>query len=73
MKSILSKDETAIKAGVPSKRVKLRQAYDPKLYEGVLMWLKQAREQNFPVSGDETGRADVYPKLHGERPLVKQF
>lgn len=55
VKGILSKKdaiEAAIKAGVPSKRMKLTQAHDPKLDEGVLMWLKQARGQNLPVSGD---------------------
>ena len=55
MKGILSKTdaiEAAIKAGVPSKRMRLMQAHDPKLDEGVLMWLKQARGQNLPVSGD---------------------
>ena len=54
VKGILSKDaiEAAIKAGVPSKRMKLTQPHDPKLDEGVLMWLKQARGQNLPVSGD---------------------
>ena len=52
---ILSKKdaiEATIKAGVPSKRMKLTQVRDPKLYEGVLMWLRQARGQNLPVSGD---------------------
>ncbi|XP_071451073.1 tigger transposable element-derived protein 4-like [Hetaerina americana] len=38
--------EAAIKAGVPSKSTKLKQAHDPKLDEGV----KQARKQNLPVS-----------------------
>ena len=54
MKGVLNKkDETeaAIKAGVSSKRMKLMQAHYPKLDEGVLVWLKQAREQNLPVSG----------------------
>ncbi|KAG8236685.1 hypothetical protein J437_LFUL016722 [Ladona fulva] len=32
--------------------MKLTQARYPKLDEGVLMWLKQARGQNLPVSGD---------------------
>ncbi|KAF2368586.1 HTH CenpB-type DNA-binding domain [Trinorchestia longiramus] len=44
--------ETAIKAGVSSKRMKLTQSHDPKLDEGVLMWLKQARGQNLPVGSD---------------------
>jgi len=55
VKGILStKDaiEAAIKAGVPSKRMKLTQAHNPRLDEGVLMWLKQARGQNLPVSDD---------------------
>ena len=55
VKGILSKKdaiEAAIKAGVSSKRMKLTQPHDPKLDEGVLMWLKQARGQNLPVSGD---------------------
>lgn len=55
VKGILSKKdaiETAIKTGVPSKRMKLTQAHEPKLDEGVLMWLKQARGHNLPVSGD---------------------
>ncbi len=55
VKGILSKKdaiEAAINAGVPSKRMKLTQAHDPKLDEGVLMWLKQARGQNLPVSGN---------------------
>ena len=53
MKGILSKDEikAAINAGVSSKCTKLMQAHDPKLDE-VLMWLKQARGQNLPVSGN---------------------
>ena len=55
VKGVLSKKdaiEAAIEAGVPSKRMKLTQAHDPKLDQGVLMWLKQARGQNLPVSGD---------------------
>lgn len=55
VKSILSKKnaiEAAIKVGVPSKSMKLRPAHDPKLDAGVLMWLKQARGQSLPVSGD---------------------
>lgn len=46
MKGILSKKdkiETAIKAGVPSKSMKLTQAHDPKLDEGMLVWLKQEK------------------------------
>ncbi|XP_071446162.1 tigger transposable element-derived protein 4-like [Hetaerina americana] len=55
VKGILSKKgaiEAAIKAGDPSKSMKLTQAHDPKLDEGVLTWLKQGRGQNLPVSGD---------------------
>jgi len=55
VKGILStKDavEAAIKVGVPPKRMKLTQAHNPKLDEWLLMWLKQARGQNLPVSGD---------------------
>ncbi|XP_046398110.1 tigger transposable element-derived protein 4-like [Ischnura elegans] len=32
--------------------MKLTQARDPKLDEGVLMWLKQARGQNLPISSN---------------------
>ena len=55
VKGILSKKdaiEAAINAGVSSKRKKLTQAHAPKLDDGLLMWLKQARGQNLPVSGD---------------------
>ena len=55
VKSILSKKDAikaAIEAGIPSKRMKLVHAQDPKLDDGVLKWLKQARGQNLPVSGD---------------------
>jgi hypothetical protein len=44
--------EAAILAGVPSKRKKLTSAHDPRLDEAVLKWLKQARGQNLPISGD---------------------
>ena len=44
--------EAAIKAGIPSKCMKLIQAHDPKLDEVELIWLKQAKEQNLPVSSD---------------------
>ncbi|KAF2343691.1 HTH CenpB-type DNA-binding domain [Trinorchestia longiramus] len=55
MKGILSKKdamEAVIKAGIPLKRMKLMQTHDPKLDEGLLMWLKQVRRQNLSVSGD---------------------
>ena len=55
VKGILSKKDaikTAIRAGIPSKRKKLRMAKYSELNEGVLIWLKQAREQNLPVGGD---------------------
>ena len=55
VKGILNKKdaiEAAIKAGAPSKRMKLTQAHNPNLDKGVLMWLKQARGQNLPISGD---------------------
>ena len=55
VKGILSKKdaiEAAIRAGIPSKRKKLKPAKLSELDEGVLIWLKQAREQNLPVVGD---------------------
>ena len=55
VKGIISKKdaiEAAIKAGVPSKRMKLKSSHHSKLDDGVLMWLKQARGQNLPVCGD---------------------
>ena len=55
VKGILStKDaiEAAIKAGIPSKRMKLKPAQHLKLDDGVLIWLKQARGQNLPVCGN---------------------
>ena len=55
VKGILSKKdaiEAAIRAGIPSKRKKLKPAKHLELDEGVLIWLKQAREQNLPVVGD---------------------
>ena len=56
VKGILSKKdaiEAAIRAGIPSKRKKLKPAKHSELDEGVLIWLlKQAREQNLPVGGD---------------------
>ena len=55
VKGIISKKdaiEAAIKAGVPSKRMKLKPSHHSKLDDGVLMWLKQARGQNLPVCGD---------------------
>ena len=55
VKGIISKKdaiEAAIEAGVPSKRMKLKPSHHSKLDDGVLMWLKQARGQNLPVSGD---------------------
>ena len=55
MKGILSKKDAikaAINAGVPLKHMKLVQAHDTKLDEGVLMWLKKARGQNLPVSSN---------------------
>ena len=55
VKGIISKKdaiEVAIKAGVPSKRMKLKPSHHSKLDDGVLMWLKQARGQNLPVCGD---------------------
>ncbi|KAF2357356.1 Zinc finger CCHC-type [Trinorchestia longiramus] len=53
VKGILDKKdaiEAFINAGLPSKRIKLTQAQDPKLGEWVLMWLKHAG-QNLPVGG----------------------
>nr|XP_039266303.1 tigger transposable element-derived protein 4-like [Styela clava] len=44
--------EAVIKAGVPSKCMKLEPSHHSKLDDGVLMWLKQAKGQNLPVSGD---------------------
>ena len=44
--------EAAIRAGIPSKLKKLKPAKYSELDEGVLIWLKQAREQNLPVGGD---------------------
>ena len=55
MKGILSKKdaiEVAIKAGISSKRMKLKPAQHSKLDDGMLIWLKQARGQNLPVSGN---------------------
>ena len=55
VKGILSKKdaiEAAIKAGIPSKRIKLKPAQHSKLDDEVLIWLKQARGQNLPVSGN---------------------
>ena len=55
VKGILSKKdaiEAAVRAGIPSKRKKLKPAKHSELDEGVLIWLKQAREQNLPVGGD---------------------
>ena len=55
VKGIISKKdtiETAIRAGIPSKRKKLKPAKYLELDEGVLIWLKQVREQNLPVGGD---------------------
>ena len=55
VKRILSKKdaiEAAIRAGIPSKRKKLKPAKHSELDEGVLIWLKQAREQNLPIVGD---------------------
>ena len=55
VKEILSKKdaiEAAIKAGIPSKRTKLNLAQHLKLNDRVLIWLKQAREQNLPVAGN---------------------
>ena len=55
VKGILSKKdaiEAAIRAGIPSKRKKLKPAKHSELDKGVLIWLKQAREQNLPVVGD---------------------
>ena len=55
VKGIISKKdaiEAAIKAGVPSKRMKLKPSHYSKLDDGVLMWLKQARGHNLPVGGD---------------------
>ena len=54
VKEILSKKdaiEATIRAGIPSKRKKLKPAKHSELDEGVLVWLKQAREQNLPVGG----------------------
>ncbi|CAI9731735.1 Hypothetical predicted protein [Octopus vulgaris] len=51
VKGILNKKdaiEAAINVGIPSKRMKLTQSHNPKLDDGVLMWLKQARGQNLP-------------------------
>ena len=55
VKGIISKKdaiEAVIKAGVPSKRMKLKPSHHSKLGDGVLMWLKQARGHNLPVGGD---------------------
>ena len=55
VKWILSKKgaiEAVIRAGIPAKRKKLKPAKHSELDEGVLIWLKQAREQNLPVCGD---------------------
>jgi hypothetical protein len=55
VKSILSKRkeiEAAVDGGIPTKRKKLTSAQNLKVDEGVLMWLKQARQQNLPVGGD---------------------
>ena len=55
VKEILSKKdaiEAAIRAGIPSKCKKLKPAKHSELDEGVLIWLKLAREQNLPFDGD---------------------
>ena len=55
VKGILSKkdaNEATFRAGIPTKRKKLKPAKHSELDEGVLIWLKQAREQNLPVGGD---------------------
>ena len=51
VKGILNK-KNAIRAGIPSKRKKLKPAKYSELDKGVLIWLKQAREQNLPVGSD---------------------
>ena len=55
VKGILSKKdaiEAAIRAGIPSKRKKLKSIKHSVLDKGVLIWLKQATEQNLLVGGD---------------------
>ena len=55
VKGILSKKdviEAAIKAGILSKRMKLKPAQHSKLDDGVLIWLKQARGRSLPVGGN---------------------
>ena len=55
VKGILSKKdaiEAAIKAEIPSKRMKLKPAQHSKLDDEVLIWLKQARGQNLPISAN---------------------
>jgi transposase-like protein len=46
------KIESAVDEGVPLKRKRLTQAYEPRIDEAVLKWMKQARGQNLPVGGD---------------------
>ena len=55
VKGIFSKkdaNEVAIRAGILTKRKKLKPAKHSELDERVLIWLKQAREQKLPVGGD---------------------
>ena len=55
VKGILSKKdaiEAAIKAEISSKRMKLKPAQHSKLDDEVLIWLKQARGQNLPISAN---------------------
>ena len=52
VKGILSKKKAAIRAGIPSKCKKLKPAKHSELNEELLIWLKQAREQNLPVHDD---------------------
>ena len=55
VKGILSKKneiKAAIESGVPSKRKKLKLAQNLNIDDGMLVWLKQKRQQNLPVSGD---------------------
>ena len=44
--------ELAITAGAPPKCMSLKRPQSPKLDKAVLLWLKQARGQKLPVSGD---------------------
>jgi folylpolyglutamate synthase/dihydropteroate synthase len=46
------KIEAALKAGMPRSRINVKLGFNSKLDEGVIMWLKQARGSNLPVSGD---------------------